>query len=140
LLPRVLYDRTGGFDERIYPNYFEDTAFGVELERVGSSTVMLSDVEVLHEMHGGDNSAERLEAIFDKVCRNRWVLTMVALRGRERLWTMAMGLPRTAARSLEARSLTPLRGYLYALRHLRALAAPKPAVGDVGRRGSWMDG
>jgi GT2 family glycosyltransferase len=124
LLHRDIYWSVGGFDERFFPNYFEDTAFGFQLRRRGIAIRMLNSAEVVHWQHGASASRTVPERIQRAVFENRWVFCLTQLAGWRRIAVMALGLPRTAAESARRRSLGPIHGYLRACRRLVELARP----------------
>jgi len=120
LLHRDRYWDAGGFDERIVPNYFEDTAFGFQLARTGVKVRMVEDAQAIHHKHSlGD--ARHLERIRPILFENRWVLCAVALSGSRRLLALTLGAPRVLVESARRRSLGPLVGYLRAIRRLPLL-------------------
>jgi GT2 family glycosyltransferase len=127
LLRRDVFWAAGGFDERIAPNYFEDTAFGVALHRVGATVLMVEGAVVLHHGHGGDFSA-RLARIRPALYKNRWIFSAVALEGRRRALVLGLGAPRVVAESVRRRSIGPVVGYIRALMRLPRLRSREPLV------------
>jgi GT2 family glycosyltransferase len=131
LLHRNIYWSIGGFDERFFPNYLEDTAFGFQLRRRGVAIRMLDSAEVLHWQHGAAASGTIPERIQRAVFENRWVFCVTQLDAWRQAAVMALGLPRTAVESARRRSLGAIHGYLRACRRLVELARPRalPALG-----------
>ena len=127
LLRRDVFWAAGGFDERITPNYFEDTAFGIALRRCGASVRMVEGSVALPHGHSVDFT-RRLARIRPALYENRWVFSAVALEGRRRAVALALGAPRVAVESLRRRDPGPLVGYLRALRRLPRLRSRKPLV------------
>jgi glycosyltransferase involved in cell wall biosynthesis len=134
LLHRDSYWSVGGFDERFFPNYFEDTAFGFQLRRRGIGIRMLADAEVVHWQHGASAAKTVPERIQNAVFENRWVFCLTQLAGWRRVAVMALGLPRTAVESARRRSLGPIHGYLRACRRLVELTRPRPLPALGGDR------
>jgi GT2 family glycosyltransferase len=127
LIRRSLYWAVGGFDERIVPNYFEDTAFGMALRRRAATVRMVEGAVARHQQHGwGDK--EHLARIRPLLFENRWVFCAVALRGRERVVALALGAPRVVLESARRHSFGPLLGYTRALTRLPAFRSREPAV------------
>jgi GT2 family glycosyltransferase len=124
LLHRDVFWSVGGFDERFFPNYFEDTAFGFQLRRRGIPIRLLDNAEVVHWQHGALAPRVVPERIQRALFENRWVFCMTALSGWRRAAVMMLGLPRTAAESTRRRSLGPICGYLRALGRLDELTTP----------------
>jgi GT2 family glycosyltransferase len=135
LLHRDLFERAGGFDERIRPSYCEDDAFGADLHAVGAPVLMVADASVGHETHGGDSSAEHRRVIRGRLAHNRWVFLLTRLRGWRRLAVATLGAPRTVHESINTRSLESMRGYARALRRLPELLGDKPSIGPLEERG-----
>jgi O-antigen biosynthesis protein len=135
LLHRDLFERAGGFDERIRPNYCEDDAFGADLHAVGASVLMAPDSNLGHQTHGGDASPEHERVIRRRLFHNRWVFLLTKLRGRRRATVALLGAPRTVHESVNTRSLEPVRGYLNALVRLPELLGDKPTIGPLAARG-----
>jgi GT2 family glycosyltransferase len=120
LLHRDRYWEAGGFDERIVPNYFEDTAFGLQLARKGVQVRMVEAARVRHCQHSFADT-QHLARIRPTLYENRWVLCAVALRGWRRIIALALGGPRVLAESARKRSLGPLIGYVRTLVRLPSL-------------------
>lgn len=127
LLRRDVYWAAGGFDERITPNYFEDTAFGLALRRRGVATRMVEGAVAVHHGHSGDFAA-RLARIRPALYENRWIFSAVALDGRRRAVVLALGAPRVVLESVRRRDAGPLVGYLRALRRVPRLLSREHAV------------
>ncbi len=127
LLRRDLFWAAGGFDERITPNYFEDTAFGIALRRRGATVRMVEGSVAVHHGHSGD-FATRLARIRPALYENRWIFSAVALGGRRRAVVLALGAPRVLVESMRRRNIGPLVGYLRALRRLPSLRSREPLV------------
>lgn len=128
---RDLYWAAGGFDERFFPNYFEDTAFGMALLRLGASTEMMAGAVAFHDEHGGDRSLSNKNRISEFVLLNRWVFGFVALKGDRRALNLGLGIPRVAIQSVRWRDWAPVRGYVAALRRLFRLRGSGPLVRPV---------
>jgi GT2 family glycosyltransferase len=127
LLRRDIFWGAGGFDERITPNYFEDTAFGIALRRRGVTVRMVEGAVAVHHGHSGDFAA-RLARIRPALYENRWIFSAIALGGRRRAVVLAVGAPRVVVESVRRREVGPLVGYLRALRRLPSLRLREPAV------------
>jgi GT2 family glycosyltransferase len=127
LLRRDVFWAAGGFDERITPNYFEDTAFGIALRRRGATVRMVEGSVAVHHGHSGDFAA-RLARIRPALYENRWIFSAVALDGRRRAVVLALGGPRVLVESTRRRNVGPLVGYLRALRRLPSLRSREPLV------------
>jgi glycosyltransferase involved in cell wall biosynthesis len=134
LLHRDVYWGVGGFDERFFPNYFEDTAFGFQLRRRGIAIRMLEGAQVVHWQHGAAASGSPPERIQRALFENRWVFCMTQLSGWRRVAVMAFGLPRTAVDSARRRSLGPIHGYFRACRRLVELVPPWTLSAAGGER------
>jgi O-antigen biosynthesis protein len=133
-LERSVFGRTGGFDERIRPNYAEDDAFGADLRRLGAPVRMVADAVVHHEQHGGDASGGRRQAILAIQYHHRWVFYAVAERGWRRMLALAVGAPRSLQEAVRVRSVIPVRGYLRTLWRLPELLRAKRPLGSLGDR------
>jgi GT2 family glycosyltransferase len=140
LVHRDLFERAGGFDERIRPNYCEDDAFGADLHAVGAPVLMAADATVGHQTHGGDFSAAHERVIRRRLYHNRWVFLLVSLRGWRRLTVAILGAPRTLHESINTRSLDAMRGYWRALLRLPELLGDKPTIGPLEERGRLIRG
>jgi len=127
LLRRDLFWAAGGFDERITPNYFEDTAFGIALQRLGARVRMIEGAVAVHHGYRGD-FATRLARIRPALYENRWVFSAVALEGRRKAVVLVLGAPRVLVESVRRRDPGPLVGYLRALRRLPTLRSREPLV------------
>jgi GT2 family glycosyltransferase len=127
LLRRDVFWAAGGFDERITPNYFEDTAFGIALRRRGATVRMVEGSVAVHHGHSGEFAA-RLARIRPALYENRWIFSAVALDGRRRAVVLALGAPRVLVESMRRRNVGPLVGYLRALRRLPSLRSREPLV------------
>ncbi len=127
LLGRNLFWAAGGFDERITPNYFEDTAFGIALRRLGARVRMVEGAVAVHHGHSGDFTT-RLARIRPALYENRWIFSAVALEGRRRAVVLTLGAPRVLVESVRRRDVDPLVGYLRALRRLPSLRSREPLV------------
>jgi GT2 family glycosyltransferase len=138
LLERSLFDRTGGFDERIRPNYVEDDAFGADLRRLGAPIRMVADAVVRHDQHGGDASDERRLAISAVQHHHRWVFYAVAARGWRRVLALAVGVPRSVQEAMRLRSVIPIQGYLRTLWRLPELLRAKPPIGALEDRAEFV--
>jgi glycosyltransferase involved in cell wall biosynthesis len=132
LLHRDVFWRVGGFDERFFPNYFEDTAFGFQLRRRRIPIRMLDRAEVLHWQHGALTSKRVPKRIQHALFENRWVFYLTQLFGWRRAVVMALGLPRTVVESARCCSMGPIQGYLRACRRLVELTRPWPLPGLEG--------
>ena len=133
LLRRDLFWAAGGFDERITPNYFEDTAFGIALRRSGATVRMVEGSVAVHHGHSGDFGA-RLARIRPALYENRWIFSAVALGGRRRAVVLVLGAPRVLVESARRRDAGPFVGYLRALRRLPRLRAREPAVRPAAQK------
>jgi GT2 family glycosyltransferase len=127
LVRRDLLWAAGGFDERITPNYFEDTAFGIALQRLGARVRMAEGAVAVHHGYRGD-FASRLARIRPALYENRWVFSAVTLEGRRKAIVLALGAPRVVVESVRRREPGPLVGYLRALRRLPSLRSREPLV------------
>jgi GT2 family glycosyltransferase len=127
LVRRDLLWAAGGFDERITPNYFEDTAFGIALQRLGARVRMAEGAVAVHHGYRGD-FASRLARIRPALYENRWVFSAVTLEGRRKAIVLALGAPRVLVESVRRREPGPLVGYLRALRRLPSLRSREPLV------------
>jgi glycosyltransferase involved in cell wall biosynthesis len=134
LLHRDVFWSIGGFDERFFPNYFEDTAFGFQLQRRRIPIRMLDRAEVRHWQHGALASKSVPERVQRALSENRWVFCLTQLFGWRRAAVMALGVPRTAVESARRRSLRPIEGYLRACSRLIELTRPWPLPGLEGDR------
>jgi glycosyltransferase involved in cell wall biosynthesis len=134
LIHKQTYWNAGGFDERFFPTYFDDTAFGFQLHRQGISIRMHLAAEVVHYKHGAHSSDTVPDRVLRALFENRWVFCMTQLSGWRRAAVMALGLPRTAMESARRRSLGPIEGYLRACRRLVELTRPWPLPGLEGDR------
>jgi GT2 family glycosyltransferase len=133
MLHRDVYWSVGGFDERFFPNYFEDTAFGFQLARRGIQTHMLEGAEVVHYKHGASATNGVPERVQRAIFENRWVFCLTTLTGQRRAIVFALGLPRAAVESIRRHSLGPIRGYLRACRRMRELiGAPRTTASVTG--------
>ena len=134
LLHRDVFWSVGGFDERFFPNYFEDTAFGFQLRRRRIPIRMLDRAEVLHWQHGALASNSVPKRVQHALFENRWVFHLTQLFGWRRVLVMALGLPRTTVESGRRRSLGPIQGYVRACRRVVELTRPWPLPGLEGDR------
>jgi GT2 family glycosyltransferase len=132
LIHRDAYWEAGGFDERFFPTYFDDTAFGFQLQRRAISIRMVTDAEVIHYKHGAATTVPNrvVNALFE----NRWVFCMTQLSGWRRAAAMALGIPRTVADSVRRHSFGPVRGYLRACRRTGELVRPWQVGAAGGNR------
>ena len=117
-----LFERSGGFDERFAPQFYEDAEFGSRLWKMGVPVRMVENAEVVHHPHGDDPSQAALDRIAGHVYERRWLYCLVSLSGPRRFFVILIGLPRTVRESARQKSLRPLLGYVRALRRWRTLA------------------
>jgi glycosyltransferase involved in cell wall biosynthesis len=132
LIHKDAYWKADGFDERFFPTYFDDTAFGFQLGRRAIPIRMVSEAEVVHYQHGASPNVPGrvLHALFE----NRWVLCLTQLSGWRRVTVMILGLPRTAVDSIRRHSLGPIFGYLRACRRMNGLVHPQLVNASGGNR------
>jgi GT2 family glycosyltransferase len=68
MMPRAVYTRVGGLDERFFPGFFEDDDYCLRVKQEGWSVGCAEDVFVYHELSasfGKEEPAHR-KAIFDR--------------------------------------------------------------------------
>ncbi len=68
MLPRAVYERVGGLDERFFPGFFEDDDYCMRVRKEGWSIGCAEDVFVYHELSASfDKEAPvRRQAIFER--------------------------------------------------------------------------
>ena len=130
LLHRDTYWSVGRFDDRFFPDYFEDTAFGFQLCRRGAFW-LLDSAKVVHWQHGVSASRTVPGRIQRALFENRWLFSLTLPAGWRRVVVVALELPSTAVESARRRSLGPFHSYLGACRRVVKLTRPRalPALG-----------
>jgi GT2 family glycosyltransferase len=115
LVSPATFSSIGGFDERYFPAYYEDTALGVSLWAHGVPVEVVSSASVVHHSHGGKPSPERVAENRRLILEHRWLFNGTVLTGWRRLVCLGLGAPRTILESVRVRSAQPLKAYVTAL-------------------------
>jgi GT2 family glycosyltransferase len=126
LVGRHALNRAGGWDDRYFPLYFEDTALGIALWRSGATVRLEQSARFVHLQHGGVRTLADGQRRSAMVETNRWVFANSLFLGHRRHGVRLFGLLRATKSAAHRRSLDPLRRWRHAL--LRSRIAPPQAM------------